>query len=101
MTQDPQVVADAELIAIVAAAFDTALDRWEQAITQAVEAGELPATVVPADLAHTLAAVVQGGYVLARAKGEQEPMDAAIRGAIALLDSLAASAADPTAAPAR
>lgn len=101
MTQDPQVVADAELIAIVAAAFDTALDRWERAITRAVEAGELPATVVPADLARTLAAVVQGGYVLARAKGEQEPMDAAVRGAIGLLDSLAASAVDTTTGQAR
>ena len=32
MTQDPQVVADAELITIVANAFDTALGRWERAI---------------------------------------------------------------------
>ena len=46
-----------------------------------------PASIVPADLARTLAAVIQGGYVLARAKGEQGPMDAAIRGAVALLDA--------------
>jgi hypothetical protein len=87
MTQDPQVVADAELIAIVANAFDTALGRWEQAIAAAIAAGELPAWVVPAELARTLAAVIQGGYVLARAKGEQGPMDAAIRGALSLLDA--------------
>ncbi len=87
MTQDPQVVADAELIAIVAAAFDTMLGRWEQTIAAAIAAGELPVSTVPADLARTLAAVIQGGYVLARAKGEQGPMDAAIRGAVSLLDA--------------
>lgn len=93
MTQDPQVVTDPELLAIVADAFDTMLARWEASISKAVRAGELPASVVPADLARTLAAVIQGGYVLARAKGEQDPMDAAIRGAISLLDAASASTA--------
>jgi TetR/AcrR family transcriptional regulator, transcriptional repressor for nem operon len=87
MTQDPEVVADAELIAIVAAAFDTMLGRWEQTIAEAVAARELPASIVPGELARTLAAVIQGGYVLARAKGEQGPMDAAIRGAVTLLEA--------------
>lgn len=94
MTQDPQVVADAELITIVADAFDTVLGRWEHAITAAIEAGELPASTVPADLAQTLASVLQGGYVLSRAKGEQAPMDAAVRGALSLLDA-AHRAVDP------
>ncbi|MDX6277500.1 MAG: TetR/AcrR family transcriptional regulator, transcriptional repressor for nem operon, partial [Nocardioidaceae bacterium] len=92
MTQDPEVVGDAELIAIVANAFDTMLGEWEQTIAAAVAAGELPATTVPAELARTLAAVIQGGYVLARAKGEQGPMDAAIRGAVSLLDAAHAAA---------
>ncbi len=95
MTQDPQVVVDAELIAIVANAFDTMLARWEQTISAAIEAGELPARVVPADLARTLAAVIQGGYVLARAKGDQAPMDAAVRGAVSLLDAAHAAVTDP------
>jgi TetR/AcrR family transcriptional repressor of nem operon len=94
MTQDPSVVADAELIAIVANAFDTMLGRWEQTIAAAIAAGELPASIVPADLARTLAAVLQGGYVLARAKGEQGPMDAAVRGAASLLDAAHAAAVD-------
>ncbi len=68
MTQDPQVVADADLIAIVADAFNTMLGRWEQAIAAAIAAGELPASIVPGELARTLAAVIQGGYVLARAQ---------------------------------
>lgn len=87
MTQDPEVVTDAELIAVVANAFDTMLNHWERAITAAIVAGELPTSIVPADLARTLAAVLQGGYVLARAQGEQGPMDAAVRGAISLLDA--------------
>lgn len=87
MTQDPQVVLDAELLAIVANAFDTMLGRWEQAVRAAIDAGELPAGIDPADLARTLAAIIQGGYVLARAQGDQGPMDAAIRGALSLLDA--------------
>ena len=58
----------------------------------AFDAGELPAEIAPADLARTLAAVIQGGYVLARAMGDQEPMDAAVRGAISLLDAAQAAA---------
>jgi AcrR family transcriptional regulator len=87
MTQDPQVVVDEELIAIVGSAFATILQRWEQVIAQAIAVGELPEEIVPADLARTLAAVIQGGYVLARAQGEQGPMDAAVRGAVSLLDA--------------
>jgi TetR/AcrR family transcriptional repressor of nem operon len=89
MTQDPQVVADAELLAIVTGAFDVMLGRWEQVIAEAKEAGELPEDVNPADLARTLAAVIQGGYVLARAQGGQSSMDAAIRGAVSLLEAAA------------
>lgn len=92
MTQDPQAVADPELIGVVGDAFDTFAARWAVAIREAVDAGELPAGTVPEDLARTLQAVVQGGYVLARSKGSQEPMDAAIRGAVALLDAAAATA---------
>jgi AcrR family transcriptional regulator len=94
MTQDPQAVTDPELITIVADAFDTALGRWEQAIAAAIATGELPPSIVPAELARTLTAVIQGGYVLARAKGEQGPMDAAIRGAVSLLDAAQAAVND-------
>lgn len=88
MTQDPQVIEDSELSSIVANAFRTMLDRWEHAISEAIEDGELPRTVVASELARTLCAVIQGGYVLARAEGQQDPMDAAIRGAVSLLDSV-------------
>ncbi|MFB9660158.1 TetR/AcrR family transcriptional regulator [Glycomyces mayteni] len=91
MTQDPQVVSDPDLLSIVSGAFEAMLGRWEETITAAIEAGELPRSTDPAELARTLAAVIQGGYVLARAGGDQGPMDAAIRGAVALLDAAHAS----------
>lgn len=87
MTQDPQVVQDPELLAEVARAFDTQADRWTRAVQQAIEAGELPATMPAQDLALALSAVLQGGYVLARAHGSQEYMDRAVRGAVALLEA--------------
>ncbi|MFZ4842680.1 TetR/AcrR family transcriptional regulator [Mycetocola saprophilus] len=90
MTQDPQVVEDAEMIGLVAGGFDLIIERWAVALTEATRAGELPASVEPVELAHTLVAVIQGGYVLARAHGDQAPMDAAIRGALALLDAAGA-----------
>jgi AcrR family transcriptional regulator len=93
MTQDPQVVQDPELLGLVAGAFDTVAERWAGAIAEAVAAGELPASIVPADLAATLSAVLQGGYVLARAHGSQEPMDAAVRGVVALLEAVRATPA--------
>ncbi|MDF3284744.1 TetR/AcrR family transcriptional regulator [Gordonia sp. N1V] len=94
MTQDPQVVEDAELLALVAGAFDTMLKRWEATILEAVDAEELPTDTDAHDLARTLSAVLQGGYVLARAQGEQAPMDAAVRGAVALLDAAHRTAVD-------
>ncbi|QII09300.1 TetR/AcrR family transcriptional regulator (plasmid) [Rhodococcoides fascians A25f] len=87
MTQDPQVVEDTELIGIVSGAFDVALERWERTVAEAIDAGELPSSIVASELARTLCAVIQGGYVLARAQGSQDPMDAAVRGASALLDA--------------
>lgn len=100
MTQDPEVVRDAELMTIVADAFSTVIGRWQQVITEAIAAGELPDSIDPGALAHTLVAAVQGGYVLARAQGTQEPMDAAIRGALQLLDGLhAATASGPQGSP--
>lgn len=92
MTQDPQVVADTEMLALVAEAFDVMTERWTRVIAEAVAAEELPASTVPGELALTLSAVIQGGYVLARAHGSQEPMDTAIRGAVALIEAARAAA---------
>ncbi|MFT4296578.1 MAG: TetR/AcrR family transcriptional regulator [Micropruina sp.] len=89
MTQDPQVMADADLLGVVGDAFATMLQRRSELIGAAIEAGELPSTLDADDLAAALAAVIQGGYVLSRALGSSAYMDAATRGAVALLEAVA------------
>lgn len=87
MTQDPKVVEDPEMLGIVSDAFDTMTTRWRNLLTSAVHEGDLPADLDVDQLADTLSAVIQGGYVLARAHGSQEPMDSAVRGMVALLQA--------------
>jgi AcrR family transcriptional regulator len=88
MTQDPQVFDDPDMIGLIAGAFEGQLSLWEKVIRQAVDARELPAGINPSDLARTISAVIQGGYVLARAAHAQEPMDRAIEGLIGLLEAV-------------
>lgn len=95
MTQDPEVLADPELFALVSEAFDEIHQVWADTFREAIAAGQLPSHIDPDDLASAMQAVLQGGYVLSRAKGEQEPMDAAVRGAAALLDAAATCARGP------
>ncbi|MFT8537538.1 TetR/AcrR family transcriptional regulator [Bifidobacterium aquikefiri] len=90
MTQDPQVFDDPEMIALIAEAFQRQLTLWTGALQEAVDVGELPATVNAEDLARTMVAVIQGGYVLARANHAQLPMDQAVNGIIGVLHALSA-----------
>lgn len=96
LTQDPQVFADDEMIGLVAGAFDVALSKWTKVIDEAIACGELPAETNSTQLAMTLASVLQGGYVLARAYRSQKPMDEAIAGAISLLNTAKSQAAAST-----
>ncbi len=57
-------------------------------LKQAQRMGALSETIDPTDLAATLIAIVQGGYVLSRALQDPQQMDKAIRGALALLDRI-------------
>ena len=88
MTQDPQVFNDPEMIGLIRDAFSRQLALWTGVIQEAVDAGELPGSVNPADLARTMTAVIQGGFVLSRAAHAQEPMNRAVEGMISLLESL-------------
>ncbi|GHO51300.1 hypothetical protein [Ktedonospora formicarum] len=45
-------------------------------------------TIPTTDMATTLVAIVQGGYVLARALQDPQQMGKALRGALALLESI-------------
>jgi len=85
MTQDPEVLADPRLRAPVEETFAWLRGRLAELIAEGQAAGDIPAGPDPAELAATVAAVVQGGYVLARAAGDETPYHQAVRGALALL----------------
>jgi TetR/AcrR family transcriptional repressor of nem operon len=94
MTQDPQVREDPLLLAPVARAFAQANVSWVRVLREAVAAGELPDDLDPERLAHTLMAVLQGGYVLAIAQQDPAPFEDACAGAIDLLRAAAPAAAN-------
>jgi AcrR family transcriptional regulator len=78
MTQDPDVIADPVLRAPLEETFGWLHGRIAGLLR---EAGHPAAQ----DVAAALVAVVQGGYVLARAAGDGEPFERAVRGALQLL----------------
>ncbi|MFI0896118.1 TetR family transcriptional regulator C-terminal domain-containing protein [Streptomyces sp. NPDC020983] len=95
MAMDPDVIASAELRAPVQETFAWLTGHLAGVVAEGVEAGELRPGLDPHDTAAAIVAVVQGGYVLARAAGSQEPFDAAVRGAVALLAAQAVPATGP------
>ncbi|WP_173159464.1 TetR/AcrR family transcriptional regulator [Phytohabitans suffuscus] len=91
MTQDRQVREDPVLLAPVARAFAQVHLSWVKVLREAVAAGELRSDLDPERLAHTLMAVLQGGYVLAIARQDPGPFDDARAGALDLLRAAAPS----------
>ncbi|MFI6443918.1 TetR/AcrR family transcriptional regulator [Kitasatospora sp. NPDC050543] len=87
MAQDPDVIADAQLRAPVEETLAWLRGRIAEVIAEGQAAGELAPDPDPADTAAALIAVVQGGYVLARAAGTAEPFHQAVRGALGLLSA--------------
>ncbi|TCB98376.1 TetR family transcriptional regulator [Micromonospora zingiberis] len=94
MTQDPQVREDPVLLAPVARAFAQVHLGWVKVLRAAVAAGELRTDLDPERLAHTLMAVLQGGYVLAIAQQDPGPFDAARTGVLELLRAAAPATTD-------
>ncbi|SOD64514.1 transcriptional regulator, TetR family [Streptomyces zhaozhouensis] len=90
MTYDADVLASPVLMAPVTRTMDWLVETIAGVVRQGVENGELRDDVDPEALACTVAAVVQGGYVLARAHGDTSPFDAAVDGAVGLLERAAA-----------
>ncbi|GAA1737755.1 TetR/AcrR family transcriptional regulator [Isoptericola hypogeus] len=80
LTSDQAVMDDDGLRDVVTAYFVRLLD----AVTATLRDAGLPEAEAR-DRAHTAVAVVQGGYVLARATGDPEAMRAAVRGFVAML----------------
>ncbi|WP_017591435.1 TetR/AcrR family transcriptional regulator [Nocardiopsis potens] len=85
LTQDPDVMADPALRAPVQEALSWLTGRLAALLAQARAAGEVDAGLDPAATAAALAAVLQGGYVLARASGSAQAQARAVEGALALL----------------
>ncbi len=96
MAMDPDVIVDDELRGPVQDTFAWLRVRLAGIVSEGIAAGELRPGLDPVDTAAAIASVVQGGYVLARAAGDREPFDQAVRGALGLLRAAAAQVpADP------
>jgi AcrR family transcriptional regulator len=85
LTQDPDVLAAPVLREPVGETFAWLRTRLASVVAEGVAAGELGAAVDPAATASAIVAVLQGGYVLARAADSVQPFDQAIEGVLALL----------------
>lgn len=81
LTSDPAVMSDAELHQPVRGYFAHLLDLLTAVITESGAAPE-----VASRRAMTVVAVIQGGYVLARAQGDPTAMEQAVTGLADLLD---------------
>jgi TetR/AcrR family transcriptional regulator, transcriptional repressor for nem operon len=85
LTMDPEVMADPELRQPVTKAFATVRERLAAILGEGRDNGELDPSVDPAAVAAALIAVLQGGYVLARAAGSADTCAQAVEGALTLL----------------
>jgi TetR/AcrR family transcriptional repressor of nem operon len=85
MTQDRDVVHSAELRQPLDEMFGWLRGRIAEVLAEGQRQGELAAGLDPSATAAAVAAVVQGGYVLARAADDPAPFDAAVEGVLSLL----------------
>jgi TetR/AcrR family transcriptional regulator, transcriptional repressor for nem operon len=85
LTMDPDVMTDPDLRRPVEGAFATVRERLARVIDEGRRSGELDPSVDPAAVAAALVAVLQGGYVLARASGSADSYTQAVEGVLALL----------------
>ncbi|OEV00965.1 TetR family transcriptional regulator [Streptomyces qinglanensis] len=91
LTQDPDVMADPALRAPVDETFDRLRHRLKEVFEEGRDRGELNAAMSPTEAASTVVAVLQGGYVLARAADSTEPFEQAVTGVLGLLACQAAT----------
>ncbi|MFI5713050.1 TetR/AcrR family transcriptional regulator [Kribbella sp. NPDC051620] len=89
LTADPDVIADPVLRAPVAETFAWLRARLAEIVAEGKKSGEYPASLDPERTAATIAAVLQGGYVLARADGSDQPFELAVQGLVDLLKGVA------------
>jgi TetR/AcrR family transcriptional repressor of nem operon len=85
LTQDPEVMADKLLREPVEETFAWLIERLSGLLAEGRATGELDARLEPVAVATALVAVLQGGYVLARAAESVEVYATAVDGALGLL----------------
>ncbi|MFF3264452.1 TetR/AcrR family transcriptional regulator [Streptomyces sp. NPDC002932] len=85
LTMDPDVIVSDELRSPVDETIGWLRGRLAAIVQEGLDRGEFAHTLVPDDIAATIVATVQGGYVLARAAGSTDAFDAAVRGLLTLL----------------
>ena len=84
LTQDPDLMADATLRGPVEETFGWLTDRLTALLAEGRASGELAEELDPTATATVLVAVLQGGYVLARAAASASVYGQAIEGALGL-----------------
>lgn len=87
LTQDPDVMADPMLRAPVEETLAWLRERLAAVLAEGRECGELDVALDPGATATTVVAVLQGGYVLARAADSVGPFDQAIAGVLGMLNA--------------
>jgi TetR/AcrR family transcriptional repressor of nem operon len=85
LAQDPEVYADEALRRPVEETLRWIRDTLTDVVETGQRLGELDAAVPAKDLASTILATLQGGYVLARAEKDEQRFTSAVHGVLALL----------------
>ena len=85
LTMDPDVMGAPDLRRPVADALAAVRDRLAAVLEEGRANGELDPSIDPATIATALVAVLQGGYVLARASGSADTYTQAVDGVLGLL----------------
>lgn len=86
MAQDADALASAPLHDILRTTFVRLRRLLRGVVAEGVRDGDFPVDLDPAELAETVLAVVQGGYILARAQGTTGPFHRAVAGAVRLVE---------------
>jgi AcrR family transcriptional regulator len=85
LTADPEIVANPDLHRPVDETFVWLRQRLAEVVGEGKASGDFDPGLDANDAAATIAGVLQGGYVLAKAAGSDEPYYSAVRGVLAML----------------
>ncbi len=85
LTMDPDVMASEELRAPVDETIGWLRGRLAEIVQEGLDRGEFDRPLAPDEIAATVVATAQGGYVLARASGSSAAFDAGVAGLLTLL----------------